>query len=173
MTVLTHHIENALSAPRSIGLAKPKLTCFILLLVTIMIYLWCAPDTIDYPLLDESSYFYRALALMNGDVARSDVLNPRSSPLFVLQYAFWTTLLNSNDVYPYIFMSGLAGIAVAAYLLLTRLFRPGISWFLATMILVAAGPNWPSIASDYIGAAVVCFGLSLLTPSVRLRATGT
>lgn len=55
--------------------------------LTLILYLWNAPQALDLPEYDEAAYFSRGFHLLLGDFRVSDIGNPNSSPLSVLYYA--------------------------------------------------------------------------------------
>ena len=54
----------------------------VILLLSLLLYVWNAPHTIDYQEYDEATYFYRAYLLAHGNIVGSgitDLLSPVSS----------------------------------------------------------------------------------------------
>lgn len=137
--------------------------------LSLVIYLWNAPRSIDYPQYDESYYFARGYHLVHGDRAYAMVTDLRSSPLIVVYYALWYTLLHTDLLYPWVYASSLFMMGIGAYLLFSRILHPVLSWALALFAVIAAGPVVTSNGLYYFGTGLLWLSLALLGPRVYAR----
>jgi hypothetical protein len=141
----------------------------IMALLASILYLWNAPQAIDYPLWDEATYFSRGYALLHGNLAVADLGNLGSSPLYVAYYALWESVLKTSLVFPFIMITSVILMTLGAYLMLSRIFHPFLSWVLAVGILIAATPAVPNNAVYYFGSGLLWLSLSLLNSNVHMR----
>ncbi|HEV2238955.1 MAG TPA: hypothetical protein VGR57_20015, partial [Ktedonobacterales bacterium] len=139
------------------------------MLVTLLMYLWNAHVSVDLPLYDESTYFSRGVQLLRGNFAAANMGDVTASPLYVLIYAGWFALLRTYQVYPWVLAMGIVLVGLGAYLLLSRLLHPTLSWVLATFAVVGTAPIVPSNALYYVAAGSLWIGLSLLGTHVARR----
>ena len=137
--------------------------------LSLVIYLWNAPHSIDYPQYDEAWYFSRAYHLLHGDRAYATVSDLRTSPLIVVYYALWYALLHTDLLYPWVYASSLALMGIGAYLLFSRLLHPMLSWVLALFAVIAAGPVVTSNGLYYFGTGLLWLSLALLGPRAYQR----
>lgn len=114
------------------------------LLLSLLLYVWNAPHTIDYQEFDEATYFYRAFLLAHGNIVGSGITDPGSSPLYTAYYAFWYLLLKTSNVYPMVMTSSILLLGLGAYLLLSRVFHPILSWAFAVLIVTWSVPFAPN-----------------------------
>lgn len=130
--------------------------------LALVIYLWHALQTIDYPWYDEAYYFYRALALHAGDFTTADVRSMGASPLYIFYYAAWYTLLHTWQIFPLLFATGMLLLGLGSYLLLSRFLHPTLAWVLALFAVFAAAPVVPENGLYYTGAGLLWMSLALL-----------
>lgn len=149
--------------------ASSRLFMGVLVAFACVLYLWNTPHAIDYPLFDEATYYGRAYALLHGNIAQSEIAFPGTSPVYILYYALWITALHTSLVYPWVYCSSLFLVGIGAYLLLSRLLHPLLSFILASATLVFATPVAPSNACFYFGTGLLWISLSLVGSRVELR----
>jgi hypothetical protein len=137
--------------------------------VTLLLYLWNVHISADLPLYDESTYFSRGVQLLRGNFSAANLGDLSASPLYVLLYAAWFGLLRTYQVYPWVLTMSIVLFGVGAYLLLSRLLHPTLSWALATCAVVASAPVVPANALYYCAAGTLWLGLSLLGKRVYTR----
>ncbi len=140
-----------------------------LMAFTLVLYLWNAPNAIDYPQYDESNYFYSGYQLSIGDLNRDWTWSPQASPLIAVFYAVFIALLDTSKVYPWLHTLSLFLVGMGAYFLLSRILRPVISWLLATMVVIASSPAVPENTLYYLSAGLLWISLSLLSKRLVLR----
>jgi hypothetical protein len=138
--------------------------------LTMVLYLWNAPHALDLPEYDEATYFSRGYHLLLGDFQLADIGNPNSSPLSVIYYALWYALLRTPRLYPLVMSSSLFLLGIGAYLLLSRVLHPLLSWVLAIIAVAGSAPFAPWNANYYLGAGVLWLSLALLDHGVWRRA---
>lgn len=130
--------------------------------LALVIYLWHSLQAIDYPWYDEAYYFYRALRLTAGDFATAGVRGMGASPLYIVYYAGWYTLLHTWRLFPLMFATGMLLLGMGCYLLLSRFLHPALAWGLALFTVFAAAPVVPQNGLYYTGAGLLWMSLSLL-----------
>lgn len=140
------------------------LTC-----VACILYLWNAPHAIDYPTFDEATYYARAYALLHGNLATAQITDPGTSPVYIFYCAFWLLILHSSLIFPWVSASSLFLIGIGAYLLLSRLLPPFLSFLLACATLVFAAPAVPNNACFYFGTGILWISLSLIGSHILQR----
>jgi hypothetical protein len=138
--------------------------------LTLVLYLWNAPHALDLPEYDEAAYFSRGYHLLLGDFKTADIGNPNTSPISVLYYALWYALLRTPSLYPLVMTSSLFLLGMGAYLLLSRILHPTLSWALAIAAVVMSAPFAPWNANYYLGAAILWLSLALLDHNIWRRA---
>jgi hypothetical protein len=137
--------------------------------VMLVIYLWNAPHAIDFPEYDEADYFFRGYRLLQGDFRTADILNVHSSPLVPIYYALWFLFLHTSLLYPWVMASSLFLMGMGAYLLLSRVLHPALSWILALVAVMTSAPFAPGNANFYLGAGILWLSLALLGEKVWQR----
>ncbi len=153
-------------------LYSSKLAIAVLLGVFLVIYFTNALHAIDYPEYDETYYVRRAIGVLEGHAADANLGNLRNSPLMVLYDAAWYALIQSADVYKWIFVSSLCLLAYAAYLLMLRTFHPLLSAAFALVALLSTTPQIPQNMRFAVGTALLWLSLYLLGGKVASRAVG-
>ncbi|HEX8995503.1 MAG TPA: hypothetical protein VF812_05695 [Ktedonobacterales bacterium] len=129
-----------------------------LLIISLLIYVHNALNTIDYQEFDEATYFYRGYLLAHGNLAGAGISDVGGSPLYVAFYALWYLLLRTSDVYPAVVMSSIVLLGVSAYFLFTRVFHPVLSGAFALLVVVWSVPFAPNNLAIF---APACLWLSL------------
>jgi hypothetical protein len=162
------------SLPKRIGLFLLRVPTdrWLMALVTaltMILYLWNAPHALDLPEYDEAAYFNRGYHLLLGDFQVADIGNPNTSPVSVIYYAMWYALLRTPAVYPLVMTSSLFLLGMGAYLLLSRILHPTLSWVLAIVAVVGSAPFNQWNANYYLGAGILWLSLSLLDQRVWHR----
>jgi hypothetical protein len=135
----------------------------------LVVYLWNALRAIDYPVYDEAAYFFRGYHLFLGDFATANLTNPNVSPLVVVYYAFWYMILHTSLLYPWVMVSSLFIMGLAAYLLLSRLLHPTLSVMLALAAVIGSAPIAPGNADYYFGTAILWMSLAIIGQRVWQR----
>lgn len=130
--------------------------------LTLIVYLWNMPRALDLPEYDEAAYFFRGYHLALGDLSTADIANPNTSPLSVVWYAVWYLMLHTTLLYPWVMASCLFLMGMGAYLLLSRMLPPVLSWILALMAIVGSAPIVPWNANYYLGTGVLWLSLAVL-----------
>ena len=138
----------------------------------VVLYLWHAPQAIDYPWYDEANYFFRGQRLLAGDSRAAGINSVGSSPLYIAYYAMWSALLHTSLVYPMIFATAILLMGQGSYLLLSRFLHPALAWALALYVAIGAAPVTPQHGLYYTGTAALWMSLALLGRRPLARGLG-
>ena len=150
-------------------LVQNRLIMGLATVFALLVYVWNAPATIDYPLYDEATYFFRGYSLYTGNFQIADLTNFHTSPLQVVYYTVWFALLHTSLLYPWVMASSLLLMGMGIYLLLSRLLPLTLSLVLALVAIIASAPIVPGNADYYLGAGILWMSLALLTKRVWQR----
>lgn len=140
-------------------------------LVGTLIYVWNATRVIDYPVYDESFYFFRGWSLYHGNLAQADLFDPNSSPLYIVYYAICFALLHIVDLYPIVLPSCMVVLGLGAYALLMRFFHPALAAIAALVVVTWSAPFAPQGLYIFAtGCLWLC--LAVIGPKIWQRALG-
>ncbi|GAC1448544.1 MAG: hypothetical protein PVSMB4_05840 [Ktedonobacterales bacterium] len=137
--------------------------------LSLVAYLWNMTHALDYPEYDEAEYFNRGYHLLQGDFGIAGITNVNSSPLSVCYYALWYMLVHGPLLYPWVLASSLFLMGMGAYLLLSRVLHPALSWPLAVAAVIGSAPMDPWNGNYYLGAGLLWLSLALLDHRVWRR----